>query len=166
MKFFTKNFTGRSAAWLARLVRDQEVGGSNPPAPTMVRRGKASRYYIGWKLSLAHHGPEQVRSRATNASRGPLLLNMKKRLHIYYSGVVQGVGFRFTAERLGKSLGLAGWVKNLRDGRVEVLCEGEEADLVSFINEMKNGTLKEYIDSADIEWEEPNGGFTGFQVRF
>ena len=91
---------------------------------------------------------------------------MKKRLHVYYSGVVQGVGFRFTAERLGKSLGLAGWVKNLRDGRVEVLCEGEEADLVSFINEMKNGTLKEYIDSADIEWGEPKCGFMGFQVRF
>ncbi len=59
---------------------------------------------------------------------------MRKRIHVYYSGMVQGVGFRFTAEKLAKGLGLAGWVKNLRDGRVEVLCEGEEADLVSFIN--------------------------------
>lgn len=91
---------------------------------------------------------------------------MRKCIHVYYSGVVQGVGFRFTAEGLAKSLGLAGWVKNLRDGRVEVLCEGEEADLVSFINEMKNGALKKYIDVADIEWEEPKGGFTGFVVRF
>ena len=91
---------------------------------------------------------------------------MRKRLHIYYSGMVQGVGFRFTAERAANSLGLAGWVKNLRDGRVEVLCEGEEAALVSFINKIKNGVVKEYITSADIEWEEPRNEFEDFAVRF
>lgn len=54
---------------------------------------------------------------------------MKKRIHAYYSGQVQGVGFRFTAERLAVDLGLSGWVRNLSDNRVELLCEGKEEDL-------------------------------------
>jgi acylphosphatase len=91
---------------------------------------------------------------------------MKKRLHIYYSGTVQGVGFRFTAEAVANELGLGGWVKNLRDGRVEVLCEGEEAALISFINKMKNGPMKHYITSAEIEWGESINQFENFAVRF
>jgi acylphosphatase len=91
---------------------------------------------------------------------------MKKRLHIYYSGTVQGVGFRFMAENIANSLGLTGWVKNLSDGRVEVLCEGEEADLISFIDKMKNGPLKRYVVFADAEWEDPRNEFRDFAVRF
>ena len=46
------------------------------------------------------------------------------RAHVYYSGRVQGVGFRYTAEGLALDLKLVGWVKNLPDGRVELVCEG------------------------------------------
>ena len=56
-----------------------------------------------------------------------------KRIHAYFSGSVQGVGFRFTAERLASALGLTGWVKNLQDGRVEVTCEGQEKDINGFL---------------------------------
>ena len=49
-----------------------------------------------------------------------------KLIHIYYSGTVQGIGFRYTVERLTSELGICGWVRNLPDGRVEMEAEGTE----------------------------------------
>jgi acylphosphatase len=91
---------------------------------------------------------------------------MKKRLHAYYSGTVQGVGFRFTAERIALDLRLHGWVRNLFDGRVEVVCEGEEPDLVGFLDKMKNGPMKHYITNAQVKWREATGEFADFGIKF
>lgn len=88
-----------------------------------------------------------------------------KSLHVYYSGWVQGVGFRFTAERVASSLGLSGWVRNLRDGRVEILCEGKEQSLKGFLDKM-TATFKTYIRDADIAWGEATGSLSGFDIRF
>ncbi|MDD5496319.1 MAG: acylphosphatase [Candidatus Omnitrophica bacterium] len=90
---------------------------------------------------------------------------MDKRLHAYYSGSVQGVGFRFTAERVAGSLGLRGWVKNLRDGRVEVLAEGEESDLNGFLRKIET-VFKDYIRDIDLTWEEATGEFSNFDIAF
>ncbi|MDD5422134.1 MAG: acylphosphatase [Candidatus Omnitrophota bacterium] len=90
---------------------------------------------------------------------------MKKRLHIYYSGSVQGVGFRFTAERAASVMGITGWTKNLDDGRVEVVCEGEKADLDAFLQKIAS-VFKEYIRDVDQETVEATGEFVGFDVRF
>ena len=90
---------------------------------------------------------------------------MNKRFHIYYSGSVQGVGFRFTAQRLASSLGLTGWAKNLPDGRVEVLCEGREPALKEFLKKT-SGIFKQYIDNSDIEWSASTGEFEDFDIRF
>jgi len=90
---------------------------------------------------------------------------MNKSLHVYYSGSVQGVGFRFAAERAAASLGLSGWVRNLRDGRVEVMCEGSEAALKKFLANIE-GVFKEYIRGADANWGEAAGKFAGFDIRF
>ena len=92
--------------------------------------------------------------------------NSKKRLHVFYSGRVQGVGFRFTAEQVALSLGLVGWVKNLPDGRVETVAEGEEAKLVLFLEKMKNGPMKPYIRSLTAEWERAKEEFHDFGIRF
>ena len=90
---------------------------------------------------------------------------MDKSLRVYYSGSVQGVGFRFTAERVAGSLGIKGWVRNLRDGRVEVMCEGREAALKEFLAKIE-GVFKEYIRGADVSWGEATGEFAGFDIRF
>ena len=90
----------------------------------------------------------------------------KKRIHVFYSGRVQGVGFRFTAERIALSLGIVGWVRNLPDGRVEVLGEGEEAKLVLFLEKIKNGPMKPYIRDVDVAWEEAKGNFEAFGIAF
>ncbi len=90
---------------------------------------------------------------------------MSKRLHVYYSGTVQGVGFRYTAERVAGSLGLKGWAKNLPDGRVEVLCEGPKAALDQFAEKIYS-VFKEYIRDADIDWSDATGEFDDFDIRF
>jgi len=54
---------------------------------------------------------------------------MKVRRHFYFSGMVQGVGFRFRARYLADGLGLTGWVKNLWDNRVEMEVQGETASV-------------------------------------
>jgi acylphosphatase len=90
---------------------------------------------------------------------------MKKRVHIYYSGRVQGVGFRFTAERVAQQLGLTGWVRNLPDGRVEIVCEGKEEELYLFLNKIKR-VMGGYIAKEDIDWMEATNEFEGFSIQF
>lgn len=89
---------------------------------------------------------------------------MDKRARVYYSGAVQGVGFRFTAERVAASLGVKGWAGNLEDGRVEVICEGPEASLHEFLRKVAVA-FKAYIRDVDVEWSEPTGEFEGFDIR-
>ena len=90
---------------------------------------------------------------------------MVKRLHAYYHGSVQGVGFRLTAERAAESLGLSGWAKNLPDGRAEVLCEGKEAEIENFLRKIDD-TFKGYIRDSGAEWSGATGEFGGFDIRF
>ncbi len=89
-----------------------------------------------------------------------------KRIHVFYSGHVQGVGFRFTAQDIASELGLTGWVRNLREGRVELVCEGEEKKLKAFLDNMEKGFLGQYIRNKDISWEEPTKEFDNFDITF
>jgi acylphosphatase len=90
---------------------------------------------------------------------------MKKQVHIYYSGRVQGVGFRFTAERIALGLGLVGWVKNLSDGRVELVAEGEEEILCRLQDEIKS-YFKNHISHTEVTYSEASGEFEDFRIRF
>ncbi|MCD6094044.1 MAG: acylphosphatase [Candidatus Omnitrophica bacterium] len=91
---------------------------------------------------------------------------MHSRIHLFYSGYVQGVGFRFTAERIALSLGLKGRVKNLRDGRVEVVAEGERDLLEDFMQQIQKSFLGRYIRDVEVAWEEPRGEFESFEIGF
>ncbi|MFH0763629.1 MAG: acylphosphatase [Candidatus Omnitrophota bacterium] len=90
---------------------------------------------------------------------------MAKRLHAYYDGSVQGVGFRYTVQRSAEALGLAGWAKNLTDGRVEVVLEGKETDIKKFLQKIES-VFSLYIRDVDAGWSEANGEFSGFDIRF
>ncbi|MDP3791181.1 MAG: acylphosphatase [Candidatus Omnitrophota bacterium] len=90
---------------------------------------------------------------------------MNKRIHAYYSGSVQGVGFRYMAERTATSLNLTGWVKNIRDGRVEIVCEGSEASLSEFLQKIDK-IFSAYISDKDIEWGNATKEFDYFDIRF
>ena len=91
---------------------------------------------------------------------------VKKRLHLFWSGRVQGVGFRYTSESAALELGLVGWVRNLPDGRVEAVCEGDEKALKTFLDRMADGPMRPYIRQTQVDWSHPTGEFQDFQVRF
>ena len=90
----------------------------------------------------------------------------KGRLHIYVSGHVQGVFYRANAKRIAGSLSLTGWVRNLRDGRVEIIVEGEEENLAKFVEWCKRGPVGAEVESVDVTREEYKGEFKGFEIRY
>jgi len=90
---------------------------------------------------------------------------MKKALHAYYSGEVQGVGFRFTAQRIAEELKVTGWVKNLNDGRVEIIAEEEEENLKDFLSKISSA-FSRYIEDVQIDWEPATGRFYDFRMSF
>jgi acylphosphatase len=85
---------------------------------------------------------------------------------VCYSGRVQGVGFRFTAEKLALDLGLVGCVKNLPDGRVELICEGSEEKIKELLQKICQSSLGPHIKKTTCCWERPTHGFTDFSVEF
>jgi len=90
---------------------------------------------------------------------------MKKQVHVYFTGTVQGVGFRFTAEDIANSLAVTGWAKNLRDRRVEVVAEAEEEVLQEFLERI-NQRFSRYIKDAEIDWRPADGQFKDFQIKY
>jgi len=91
---------------------------------------------------------------------------MTKRIHVFYSGRVQGVGFRITAEEAAHSLGVVGWVKNLRDGRVELVAEADEPLLERFLEALQTGPMKNFIQQVEISWSDASETFNEFEIRY
>ena len=88
----------------------------------------------------------------------------KKRMQIFFSGMVQGVGFRFTAERLARRFPVTGLVRNLEDGRVEVTAEGEEASLEEFLTAIRESGMKNYIRDVEAHWSASHNSFSRFSI--
>ena len=91
---------------------------------------------------------------------------MKKRVHVFYSGRVQGVGFRLTAEETAHQFVVVGWIKNLRDGRVELLGEAEETVLQQFLDAIRDGPMKKFINDVEISWSQASDSFDEFEIRY
>ncbi|MEI7751761.1 MAG: acylphosphatase [Candidatus Omnitrophota bacterium] len=89
-----------------------------------------------------------------------------KRMQVFFSGTVQGVGFRFTAERLARRFPINGFVRNLEDGRVEVTAEGEETSLVEFLTAIRESGMKSYIRDVEAHWSAAQGVFKGFCIAY
>ena len=83
--------------------------------------------------------------------------------HIFYSGTVQGIGFRYTVQRLASSLKLTGWVKNLSDGRVEILAEGNQEDIEKLMQQIA-GKFQGYIKDKEVSLAPALGKFTDFCI--
>ncbi len=81
------------------------------------------------------------------------------------SGHVQGVGFRYFAEGRAAVEGVHGWVRNLPDGRVETLVEGELESVNRVEAALRRGPSGARIDNVVVEWVDPTGRATGFSIR-
>lgn len=88
------------------------------------------------------------------------------RLHAVVSGRVQGVGFRYFTLEAGHTLGLTGWVRNRRDGRVEVLAEGSLESLNRMLAILRRGPTSSQVTDVDYEFTEAKGEFDGFRVGY
>jgi len=86
------------------------------------------------------------------------------RVHVYMEGRVQGVFYRDWTRNSAKELGLTGWVKNLEDGRVEAVFEGEEKKVEEILAESKKGSRFSKVKHIDVIWEIATGEFSGFSV--
>ena len=85
-------------------------------------------------------------------------------MKLLYSGAVQGVGFRYTARTVANGYDLVGTVKNLADGRVELIAEGAKAELEAFRAAIRESGLEHFIGGEQVEWSEATGGLRGFEI--
>ncbi|MFC1890522.1 acylphosphatase [Thermodesulfobacteriota bacterium] len=89
-----------------------------------------------------------------------------RRVRIFVSGIVQGVCFRMYTEREARKLGLAGWVRNLPDGRVEILAEGESAVIDDLAAWSRKGPSMAKVTEIRVDEEEPLGDLGPFSTTY
>lgn len=82
-----------------------------------------------------------------------------------FRGRVQGVFFRANAQDKAEEVGVLGWVRNLPDGTVELVAEGERARVEELLEWCRTGQPHARVESADVRWSEARGGFRSFEIR-
>jgi acylphosphatase len=88
--------------------------------------------------------------------------NLRKK--VLYQGHVQGVGFRYTTQSIAKRYDVTGFVRNLPDGRVELVAEGEKHELVAFLDDIRERMVR-YIRDERVDTLAASGEFTSFEIR-
>ena len=94
------------------------------------------------------------------------MASAQKQLYALFSGLVQGVGFRFTVCRIAEAYSVTGFVRNLSSGDVELVAEGPEPELSDFICDIRNSQLKRYILQDRVSWRTATGKFDRFGISF
>jgi acylphosphatase len=92
-----------------------------------------------------------------------LLMNVRAHLRVH--GLVQGVGFRYFIFERAKSLGLAGYARNVYSGDVEIEVEGDRSLIEEFIKEVKVGPRAAQVTDLEIQWRNYDGSFKDFTIR-
>jgi acylphosphatase len=80
--------------------------------------------------------------------------------------MVQGVFFRYHTQELARRLGVGGWVRNTREGRVEAVFEGERELVEEMIKFCRKGPPSARVTNVEVEWEKPKGEFSDFKIRW
>jgi acylphosphatase len=84
---------------------------------------------------------------------------------VIYEGRVQGVGFRFSVKEIANGYEVAGWIQNLPDGRVQMEAQGEDSEIVDFLQAIEDSHLRPHIRRKVVTPIETTGGLKGFQIR-
>jgi len=81
-------------------------------------------------------------------------------------GVVQGVGYRFFVLNQARLYDVKGYVKNMPDGTVQVVAEGDKGIVKDFIERLRIGPLSAHVTGVDVKWDENDFGFTEFRLQY
>lgn len=84
--------------------------------------------------------------------------------HVFISGTVQGVGFRYFVRSNAEKLGLTGWVRNTEDGGVESVLQGEKDMIEVMIGHCRKGPMLSEVEHIGFEWEESDEVFSSFTI--
>ena len=90
---------------------------------------------------------------------------MKERAHVFVSGLVQGVGFRYFVYHQAVNLDLQGYVRNLYDGDVEIYAEGDRSLIEELISQVKIGPRSAKVNDLKIQWKDPGQKYHKFEIR-
>jgi acylphosphatase len=85
-------------------------------------------------------------------------------MQVFYSGNVQGVGFRYSAKTVATGFEVAGTVRNLSDGRVELIVEGAKDELEAFRQAIRDSGLGHFIQREAVSWGDAQNEFRGFEI--
>ena len=88
---------------------------------------------------------------------------VQQRRIVHYRGHVQGVGFRFTAHSIARRYEVNGFVRNLPDGQVELVAEGEKHELIAFLDDIRERMVR-YIRDERVDTQPATGEFAGFEI--
>jgi len=88
----------------------------------------------------------------------------RQRMQVLYSGSVQGVGFRYAVRQVAQGFEVTGLVRNLLDGRVELVAEGLREELDAFRAAIRDSGLEAHIRDEAVSWSAPLGNLAGFQI--
>jgi acylphosphatase len=88
----------------------------------------------------------------------------RSRMQAHYSGHVQGVGFRYTVKSVATGFDVTGVVRNLPDGRVELVAEGPKEELDAFRQAIRESGLQHFVRDEQVSWTEAAGEFCGFEI--
>jgi acylphosphatase len=90
---------------------------------------------------------------------------MKEQRTVWYSGWVQGVGFRYTTVAVARRYEVTGYVQNLPDGRVVIVAEGESEELDRFLADLED-RMESYIRDKEVQREAASGKFATFGIKY
>ena len=88
----------------------------------------------------------------------------RQRVHVFYSGRVQGVGFRYTVKVTAAGFEVTGTVRNLIDGRVELFAEGAKNELAEFLDAIRESEVGRFIKNEQSVWSDAINEFRGFEI--
>lgn len=94
------------------------------------------------------------------------MFQVKARAHVFIRGRVQGVFFRSETRRKARGSNVTGWIRNLRDRRVEAVFEGEKDDVQKLVDFCKEGPTGAKVASIEVVWETYTGAFEDFRITW
>jgi acylphosphatase len=90
--------------------------------------------------------------------------SLRRRLTVHYTGQVQGVGFRYTAKTVAAGFEIVGRIRNLPDGRVELIVEGRLEELHAYQAALRDAGLAGFIRDEQVQWEDAQDQFRNFEI--